>query len=65
MQRGPFRSLPSPLVSADWLRDHLLDPDVRVLDARWYLGGKSAPDDLRLLFADGAGSRCATTPATG
>jgi thiosulfate/3-mercaptopyruvate sulfurtransferase len=26
-----------PLVSAGWLRDHLRDPDVRVIDFRWYL----------------------------
>jgi 3-mercaptopyruvate sulfurtransferase SseA len=26
-----------PLVSADWLRDHIGDPDVTVIDFRWYL----------------------------
>ena len=26
-----------PLVGADWLRDHISDPDVRVIDFRWYL----------------------------
>ena len=26
-----------PLVSAEWLRDHLHDPDLRVIDFRWYL----------------------------
>ena len=25
------------LVSTDWLLDHLKDPDLRVLDASWYL----------------------------
>lgn len=54
MQRGPFRSLPSPLVAADWLRDHLHDPDVRVLDARWYLGGKSAADEYARGHVPGA-----------
>jgi thiosulfate/3-mercaptopyruvate sulfurtransferase len=30
-----------PLVTPEWLRDHLDDPDVRVVDFRWYLlGGK-------------------------
>jgi len=32
---------PGPLVSADWLADHLRDPDVRVVDFRWYLDGRS------------------------
>lgn len=45
MHRGPFLPLPSPLVSAGWLLDHIAEPDVRVLDARWYLGGKSAADE--------------------
>ena len=30
-----------PLVSPEWLRDHIDDPDLRVIDFRWYLiGGK-------------------------
>jgi len=33
----------SPLVSTDWLAEHLGDPEVRVIDARWYL----RPFDLR------------------
>jgi len=28
---------PKTLVSTDWLQDHLKDPDLRVLDASWYL----------------------------
>lgn len=32
-----------PLVSTDWLADHLDDPGVRIVDCRWYL----APFDLR------------------
>jgi thiosulfate/3-mercaptopyruvate sulfurtransferase len=28
---------PTTLVSTDWLADHLSDPDLRVLDASWYL----------------------------
>jgi len=30
-----------PLVSADWLHDHLADADLRVIDLRWYLDGRS------------------------
>jgi thiosulfate/3-mercaptopyruvate sulfurtransferase len=29
-----------PLVSAGWLREHIGDPDVRVIDFRWYLAGR-------------------------
>jgi thiosulfate/3-mercaptopyruvate sulfurtransferase len=32
-----------PLVPAEWLREHLDDPDLRIVDFRWYLvGGKGA-----------------------
>ena len=27
-----------PLASCDWLREHLDDPELRVVDTRWYLG---------------------------
>lgn len=40
MSQGPFRLEESPLVSLDWLRAHIEDPSVRVLDARWYMSGK-------------------------
>jgi thiosulfate/3-mercaptopyruvate sulfurtransferase len=30
-----------PLVDAAWLQSHLADPDVRVVDVRWYLDGRS------------------------
>lgn len=30
-------TLDSPLVSAAWLYDHIADPQVRVVDVRWYL----------------------------
>ena len=33
-----------PLVSADWLREHLRDPDVRVIDFRWYLLSRNGSD---------------------
>lgn len=34
-----------PLVSADWLRKHLHDPDVRVIDFRWYLLNRNGRDE--------------------
>ncbi|HEY8863556.1 MAG TPA: sulfurtransferase [Candidatus Dormibacteraeota bacterium] len=30
-----------PLVSVEWLQEHLRDPDVRVIDFRWYLAGRA------------------------
>ena len=30
---------PKTLVSTDWLAAHLKDPDLRILDASWYLPG--------------------------
>jgi thiosulfate/3-mercaptopyruvate sulfurtransferase len=34
-----------PLVDADWLREHIADADVRVIDFRWYLQGRSGRDE--------------------
>jgi thiosulfate/3-mercaptopyruvate sulfurtransferase len=34
-----------PLVSPDWLRDHLHDADVRVIDFRWYLLDRTGADE--------------------
>jgi len=34
-----------PLVDAAWLREHLDDPDVRVIDFRWYLLGRKGPEE--------------------
>lgn len=34
-----------PLVTADWLREHLRDPDVRVIDFRWYLLDRNGRDE--------------------
>jgi len=34
-----------PLVNADWLREHLHDPDVRVIDFRWYLLDRRGGDE--------------------
>jgi thiosulfate/3-mercaptopyruvate sulfurtransferase len=35
-----------PLVDAGWLRDHLDDSDVRVIDFRWYLSGRDGRDEF-------------------
>jgi thiosulfate/3-mercaptopyruvate sulfurtransferase len=34
-----------PLVEAGWLREHLHDSDVRVIDFRWYLLGRNGRDE--------------------
>jgi thiosulfate/3-mercaptopyruvate sulfurtransferase len=34
-----------PLASADWLREHLHDPDMRVIDFRWYLLDRRGRDE--------------------
>lgn len=36
-----------PLVDAEWLRSHIEDPDVRVIDFRWYLQGRNGRDEFR------------------
>src|SRR5260370_7171026 len=33
-----------PLVSPKWLRDHIGEPDLRVVDFRWYLTGRQGRD---------------------
>jgi thiosulfate/3-mercaptopyruvate sulfurtransferase len=33
-----------PVVSPEWLRNHLLDPDLRLIDFRWYLLGRNGHD---------------------
>lgn len=35
-----------PLVSAGWLRDHQRDPDVRLIDFRWYLSGRNGREEF-------------------
>src|ERR1700682_5392034 len=34
-----------PLVSAEWLQEHMGDPDVRVIDFRWYLLDRKGRDE--------------------
>ncbi|HVD01555.1 MAG TPA: sulfurtransferase [Candidatus Dormibacteraeota bacterium] len=36
-----------PLVSAAWLAEHLADEDLRIVDLRWYLDGRSGRDAHR------------------
>jgi thiosulfate/3-mercaptopyruvate sulfurtransferase len=43
-----------PLVSADWLHQHLRDPDLRVVDLRWYLDGRSGLAEFRAGHLPGA-----------
>lgn len=45
---------PSPLVSVDWLAAHLNEPDVRIADVRWYLGGKRGADEYARGHVPGA-----------
>lgn len=33
-----------PLVSPDWLREHMGEPDLRIIDFRWYLLGRQGRD---------------------
>ena len=46
-----FQDDPKTLVSTDWLAQHLQDPDLRVLDASWYL--PSAGRDAKAEYAAG------------
>ena len=34
-----------PIVSPDWLREHLRDPDLRIIDFRWHLQGPNGRED--------------------
>jgi thiosulfate/3-mercaptopyruvate sulfurtransferase len=43
-----------PLVSARWLHEHIGDPDVRVIDFRWYLAGKKGRDEYAAGHIPGA-----------
>ncbi len=35
----------SPLVQPTWLASHLHDPELRIVDVRWYLSGKNGQDE--------------------
>jgi thiosulfate/3-mercaptopyruvate sulfurtransferase len=43
-----------PLVTAEWLRQHLHDGDLRLIDFRWYLDGRSGRDAYRAGHIPGA-----------
>jgi len=43
-----------PLVSAEWLHEHLGERDLRVIDFRWYLLGKNGRDEYRAGHIPGA-----------
>ena len=47
---------PKTLVSTDWLASHLADPDLRILDASWYLPetGRNARAEYELAHIPGA-----------
>ncbi len=47
---------PQTLVSAGWLADHLSDPDLRLLDARWHMpdAGRDAAAEYRAAHIPGA-----------
>lgn len=43
-----------PLVTADWLHEHIDDPDLRLIDFRWYLVGRKGPDEYAAGHIPGA-----------
>ena len=43
-----------PLVDAAWLHQHLDDPDLRVIDFRWYLQGRDGPTEYAKAHIPGA-----------
>lgn len=49
-------SLPTPLVSTDWLAMHLSHPSLRVVDASWYMpaSGRNARDEYAAAHVPGA-----------
>lgn len=48
---------PKTLVSTQWLAQHLQDPDLRILDASWYLpeAGRNAKEEYAAAHIPGAG----------
>jgi thiosulfate/3-mercaptopyruvate sulfurtransferase len=47
-------SLPAPVVGVAWLREHLDHPSLRVVDARWTLGGPSGREQYAAGHLPGA-----------
>ena len=48
---APFQDDPKTLVSTEWLAAHLKDPDLRVLDASWYMPAQNR--DAKAEYAAG------------
>jgi len=48
---------PTTLVSTDWLKAHLKDPDLRLLDASWYLPGEARDPKAEYAAAHIPGAR--------
>ncbi|MBO0706355.1 MAG: sulfurtransferase, partial [Candidatus Dormibacteraeota bacterium] len=42
------------MISPGWLHDHLADADLRIVDVRWYLDGRSGPEAYRRGHIPGA-----------
>lgn len=47
-------TLPTPVVSVAWLRDHLADPALRIADVRWSLSGPAGRDRFEAGHLPGA-----------
>lgn len=47
-------SLPAPVVGVDWLREHLSNPSLRVVDARWALSGPAGREQYEAGHLPGA-----------
>jgi thiosulfate/3-mercaptopyruvate sulfurtransferase len=45
---------PGPVVTANWLHEHISEPDLRVVDFRWYLDGRSGREAHRAGHIPGA-----------
>jgi thiosulfate/3-mercaptopyruvate sulfurtransferase len=43
-----------PIVSPEWLREHIADPDLRIVDFRWYLSGRQGRDAYLAAHIPGA-----------
>ncbi|RYZ67818.1 MAG: sulfurtransferase [Proteobacteria bacterium] len=54
MARARREPRPVSLVSAAWLAAHAADSDVRIVDFRWYLGGKRGADEYLAGHVPGA-----------
>jgi thiosulfate/3-mercaptopyruvate sulfurtransferase len=51
---GSVLRLPAPVVDVAWLREHLDHPPLRVVDARWTLGGPTGREQYQAAHLPGA-----------